>query len=91
MPKAAHIMIPIALAATAATVLADGCPRWAPERGAVLEQSLRVLDYQLTFGARIRRLDNRAHVPDPSPVCQVMVDTVYVLVVPTTRSAGGGQ
>jgi hypothetical protein len=91
MPKTMHMIIPIALAATAATVLARGCPRWAPSRGVVFEQSLRVLDHQLTLGATIRRLDDGVRVPDPSPVCEVTVDTVYVLVVPTTRSAGGAQ
>jgi len=89
MPKATHMMMAIGAALAAATLLAKGCPRWFPAGNpAVIEESVRVLNHEFTFGARIRRLDDRVDPPDAT-TCEVTVDTVYVLVLPTTHAAAG--
>ena len=89
MPKATHMMMPIGVAVAAGALFAVAHPHFvAAGSPTAFEESFRVLNHEVTLGARIRRLDEHVH-PAAATACELTVDTVYVLLVPTTHAAGG--
>lgn len=90
MPKAAYTPAPVALALLGVALLMRGCQsRILGTDITVLEHSVSILNHQLTVGARIQRLDHHFTTRADPTTCAATVDTVFVLVVPTSRSLGG--